>query len=276
MNCYSPPKRIQDIIDGTDNHCSHCNKLVKTDDEQQTLKRCSRCKVARYCSADCQKNHFAVHKKNCKKIAKERASLDKYLGYADSALGREPQNPLATSLSTSNIYIMMRLADVLVSVGYHEKNTDYYREALKYYITESMELCKDGYHKMLHMCGAGEDKILLLLVVLGGDDRTIMSWIFNTASPRIRHYLEGWDSLNDVTFQVIFFSCLLKQQTDLWRDAQSLGVLGDVAAQLLPEFIVKKHIAQYLTGNPQDMKTELEIYIEANSRRLAKAIGCSW
>jgi len=259
---YSPPKRIQDIIDGTDNRCSHCNKLVKTDDEQQTLKRCSRCRVARYCSAECQKNHFVKHKKNCKNIAKKRASLDKYLGQADTAIG-----------TTSNVYIMIEMAHTLVSVGYHEKNKDYYREALKYYITESMELCKDDYHKVLHVCGAGEDKILLLLVVLGGDDRTIMSWIFNTASPRIKHYLEGWNSLNDVTFQVIFFLCLLRQQTDLWRDAQSLGALGDVAAQLLPEFIIKKHIAQYLMGNPQDMKTELGIYIEANSSRLEKAIG---
>lgn len=165
---YSPPKRIQDIIDGTDNRCSHCNKLVKTDDEQQTLKRCSRCKVARYCSADCQKNHFAVHKKNCKKIKKAHEKLDKYMGFANTAMERDPLSPMAVGLSTSNTQLMIELANTLVSVGYHEGNNKYYREALKYYTTEAMELCKDDYHTYLHTSGGSEDKIFLLLAVLGG------------------------------------------------------------------------------------------------------------
>jgi len=231
---YSPPKRIQDIIDGTDNRCSHCNKLVKPADEQETLKRCSRCGVARYCSAECQKNHFVVHKKNCKKIKKAHEKLEKYMGFANAAMERDPLSPMAVGLSTSNIQLI-ELANTLVSVGYHEGNKNYYREALKYYTTEAMELCKDDYHTYLHTSGGSEDKIFLLLVVLGGDDRAILSWIFNTASPRIWHYLEAWDSLNIVTFQVIFYLCLLKQLTEHRKNVESLEAMRDVAAQLLPD-----------------------------------------
>ena len=30
------------------------------------LKKCGRCKEARYCSAECQKEHWATHKKDCR------------------------------------------------------------------------------------------------------------------------------------------------------------------------------------------------------------------
>jgi hypothetical protein len=42
-----------------------CRKCEKCDDASERFKQCSRCKVAYYCTRDCQKNHWSVHKKEC-------------------------------------------------------------------------------------------------------------------------------------------------------------------------------------------------------------------
>jgi len=34
------------------------------------MKKCSRCKLVRYCSAECQKNHWPKHKLVCVKVSK--------------------------------------------------------------------------------------------------------------------------------------------------------------------------------------------------------------
>ena len=39
--------------------CTSCAKISKV-----PLKRCSSCKMARYCNEDCQKTDWATHKKN--------------------------------------------------------------------------------------------------------------------------------------------------------------------------------------------------------------------
>ena len=43
--------------------CSNCRH------EARDLKRCSLCKIARYCSKSCQKAAFNVHERNCKAIS---------------------------------------------------------------------------------------------------------------------------------------------------------------------------------------------------------------
>jgi len=48
------------------NKCHACDKVDPTGSE---FKRCSRCKVALYCSADCQRNHWKDgHKEDCKSL----------------------------------------------------------------------------------------------------------------------------------------------------------------------------------------------------------------
>jgi hypothetical protein len=41
-----------------------------------SLQRCSRCQVAWYCSSECQKKHFQLHRKLCKRIEDERNRVD--------------------------------------------------------------------------------------------------------------------------------------------------------------------------------------------------------
>lgn len=42
--------------------CEYCNK------QKSKMFKCSRCLIVRYCSPECQKNHWSRHKLGCKKI----------------------------------------------------------------------------------------------------------------------------------------------------------------------------------------------------------------
>ena len=65
-------QRSQDVYDTIDkylpnykvNTCRHCEKVDKE------LKRCGKCKMAKYCSNECQLADWPTHKLVCKKIAK--------------------------------------------------------------------------------------------------------------------------------------------------------------------------------------------------------------
>lgn len=48
--------------------CSFCDRLPMPDEE--SFKRCGQCKVAKYCSSECQKAAWASHKTECKPVAK--------------------------------------------------------------------------------------------------------------------------------------------------------------------------------------------------------------
>ena len=46
-----------------------------TNDDQNSLQKCSRCRLARYCSRECQKEDYAGHKEDCKTISKLQKRL---------------------------------------------------------------------------------------------------------------------------------------------------------------------------------------------------------
>ena len=48
--------------------CEH-NRLLKS--SHISFKKCSRCKGPSYCSRDCQKEHWSLHKRTCKKVETE-------------------------------------------------------------------------------------------------------------------------------------------------------------------------------------------------------------
>ena len=110
---------------------------------------------------------------------------------------------------------MIKLGDLLIKVGYQESDTVangrlYYQQALKYFVLP-MTVHKNSYHHALS--SSVEDKILLLIVALGGDDQTIKVWceesaisgenpnphepnrILTDKSPRSEYY----ENMSDVT-----------------------------------------------------------------------------
>ncbi|KAH0286770.1 hypothetical protein KCU62_g6490, partial [Aureobasidium sp. EXF-3399] len=50
--------------------CAQCNK-PEEDPENKPLKACTTCKSVHYCSRECTKAHYKVHKKECAKLAQE-------------------------------------------------------------------------------------------------------------------------------------------------------------------------------------------------------------
>lgn len=50
--------------------CTYCG--VPSTDLPQTLKRCGKCKKARYCSRTCQEAEFPIHKKYCLTLKQQR------------------------------------------------------------------------------------------------------------------------------------------------------------------------------------------------------------
>lgn len=54
--------------DEVDEVCANCGKAAV---DNIILKICTACKLVKYCSVECQKNHRSKHKKDCKKRAAE-------------------------------------------------------------------------------------------------------------------------------------------------------------------------------------------------------------
>ena len=141
--------------------CGHCR-------QPGAQLRCSRCKCVKYCSTTCQKDHFQIHKKNCKAIRKQYEQVN--LSYS-----AEHVHP---GTVFSAVEECVKMGDLLLKVGYQESDTIangtlYYRAALKYFVMP-MGLYKNNYH--LAMGAFLENKVLLLISALGGEQETIKSW----------------------------------------------------------------------------------------------------
>jgi MYND finger len=194
-------KRVQAILQGASAPrpvCSQCR--VKEEDLPGRMLRCSRCQMSHYCSAKCQKKHFSFHKHSCKSIADLHAHLERGNGSLPIG-GKENQRTYETWEMAS---ILSSLGDHLVETGYRETDTIengsvFYRHALRKYINV-LSLDSEAF---FDASSPVEDKILLLLVLLGGDEDTIREWMQYTESPRKVYYDEPAIGDQDVTFLMV-------------------------------------------------------------------------
>lgn len=279
------PERVQRVVNGVGTggaFCGHCRR------EGASL-RCSRCKVVKYCSIECQKIHFAFHKKNCKSISKERSVVEK-LWAADLDFSQ------CTAVKTIDF------ADLLIQIGYRESDTirhgsAYYREALKYLLAPK-KISDDLYHQQLPYV---EDRLLLMLVVLGGDDGAISEWCMETCSNRFHNYMPARDydwreyednvesddvnipdfylmgyAKNDFSYQAILLLALMKLMAAYRHDLKGLGIYKKTmqnAATALGYSIsledIFDHVSLYVMGETHNGKIELETLPERISELLS-------
>lgn len=127
------------------------------------------------------------------------------------------------SLTHLSTVTTIELADLLVKVGYRESDTVangmlYYREALKYYLMP-LALLDTVYHRQYSWV---EDRIILMIVVLGGDESHIKAWFTESGSLRAVNYnpsdtfvIWGCERTDDQTFQAMLLLSHLKQFRDV-------------------------------------------------------------
>jgi TPR repeat protein len=83
-----------------------CASCGKAEVDNVKLKNCAACKLVKYCSVDCQKNHRPQHKKACKKRAAENRDVQLFTQPDESCYGECPICclPLPIDLSKCGIY----------------------------------------------------------------------------------------------------------------------------------------------------------------------------
>lgn len=154
----------------------------------QTMLRCSRCKMAHYCSSTCQKKHFAFHKKSCQSIAQDLSALQSMKKEERGKQQEEQDLALASR--------WIRLGDEVVVLGYRETDTicnggPYYRQALQHYHQGLQQiLLLSSMSKVLEnsVRRSTEGRILLLLVLLGGDALTLEEFLQYCHSSRSSYF----------------------------------------------------------------------------------------
>ena len=85
-----------------DEVCANCGKAAVDDIK---LKFCTACKLVKYCSVDCQKNHRPQHKKACKKRAAEIRDDQLFRQPDESHLGECPLCCLPLPLDPSKFWV---------------------------------------------------------------------------------------------------------------------------------------------------------------------------
>ena len=184
----------------------------------------------------------------------------------------------------------VEFADTVLKVGYRESDTIehagvYYREALKYYILPMLATEEDFRDEFSLV----EDRILLMLVVLGGDDGTIQEWCWESGgSERMLNWspadqfdlpdfvraveerpdfeMAGYDTPDEITFQMLMMLSLMKLMATYRKSYQGLEVYKEIMQQsissrdnALSSEDIFNHISPFLMGEKHNGKVELEV-----------------
>lgn len=253
---FQIPESVQALMDGPPKNvrstCSQCRNVAK-------VFRCSRCQVAYYCSQACQTHHSTFHENICSEVASLQNSMTAMPVVA-------VQNGLHRVYST--------MANNLVRVGYQESDTVenarlIYQKAL-YYLFELMK-----HPSLIRM--ADEDRVLILLGILGADEDTIRDWCLQVVSGRSFHYVLGPDGTResarisaempvymDFAFQPI---CMLVAMTRLARYRSDMNAFKEFRRRVTYPADVYALILPYLIGDPGS-----PIHLEQVIRRIRECI----
>ena len=178
---------------------------------------------------------------------------------------------------------MVELGDLLVKIGHDQSytNTDralYYQEALKYYL-----LPLGMNDSFLRRIPAVDDRVLLLLAILGGEDQKAVSdWCMTSYTSKTMQYMQSEEYENDITFGMISLYGLLKLLVNYRKDWEGLGVYKETmqsAAMELGYTISMDHVfnqvSPYLMGNENNGKIQLEV-LPGRIRRVIASIRKHW
>ena len=86
--------------------CRKCNKVETSEEFQNSLMQCSRCRMAYYCSKECQKDDWKSHKPFCRPVGK-----------ADVRASNASENTLLSFAKKHFVDIMVELVSVCGSTG---------------------------------------------------------------------------------------------------------------------------------------------------------------
>jgi hypothetical protein len=100
---HQAPTMGSSSTEDADEVCAKCGKSAADDVKP---KICTACKMVKYCSVECQKNHWSKHKKACKERTAEIRDDNLFRQPDESYLGECPLCciPLSLDISKSSVY----------------------------------------------------------------------------------------------------------------------------------------------------------------------------
>lgn len=145
------------------------------------MKRCSRCKIVKYCSVECQKNHFQFHERECKRIktlsddlVEEETKLKSEKGFVNGRMiscYEYYEGSFGIDERTSNHYSIHReLTDIIRQLGRTSKS----KKTLDVALSHHLEMFRLNNRVPIPAC----EKILPILLDLDRDEdaHSFLKW----------------------------------------------------------------------------------------------------
>ena len=114
-------------------YCTHCR--TEEEGEEKKLLQCARCKNAVYCSRECQKNNWTMHKRICKKLnvcVSEYDDVCKKVDDLESGTSNdELEEALADKMEVSSRFAQMLMDHAYFSTDTIERGAVIYEKAMR-------------------------------------------------------------------------------------------------------------------------------------------------